>query len=580
MCRCHPMEKQHVGFLRANQKTLLMAFIVMASIAWIASGIGSIDFGRHWDEPVQADLVKAFKQHKTLLPILSTRDGFYNYPSFLYWISMIGGGVTWVAKKLLGGGASLSNNELSWIWTQATRTILFLIAIVPSVLSLLLLRKLKPFNWLSARFSALLLLSSWQLAYHAKWIAPDALLVPAVCFFILAITWRYNHRSLTGVPGLIASILPACIAGIAASIKYQGAILLASALVCEYQLMVANNARPSDYLRRSFEQLLAFVFFFLLITPGALIQPFDFAKDVMYESRHYATGHGKFLGAPAYDITNSTEYAIRLGSYIFTRLPLSSVFASVLVSLISGFGAYKLFRKDKGLAVSLYLWPVLLFVYYSTRHVFIARNFLLFLPVIAVGFGLGLDSLLERFPGKATGTVGKPNSWIVLAFAALLLASQFYILDSNLGVRAWLKSERGLGSSLADQKLMREFIGNKTSCLYASASVVQRYRIFDEKEHNSPTCREPLYLISTKDLIMANKKSKDQIILRAWPGTGSFHYNFLGPRDVDFDFYPEWIGMSRVLRFSKQEFQGIFYDSAVKSLSVKPYQISRGGSNE
>jgi hypothetical protein len=79
---------------------------------------------------------------------------------------------------------------------------------------------------------------------------------------------------------------------------------------------------------------------------------------------------------------------------------------------------------------------------------------------------------------------------------------------------------------------------------------------------------------------MANKKSKDQIILRAWPGTGSFHYNFLGPRDVDFDFYPEWIGMSRVLRFSKQEFQGIFYDSAVKSLSVKPYQISRGGSNE
>jgi hypothetical protein len=243
-------------------------------------------------------------------------------------------------------------------------------------------------------------------------------------------------------------------------------------------------------------------------------------------------------------------------------------------------GAYRLCRKEKGLAFTLYLWPVLLFIYYSTRHVFIARNFLLFLPVIAVGFGLGLDAILESFSGRATLAAAKPKSWIVIVFVALLLASQLYVVDSNLGARAWLKSERSLGSPVSDQQLMRDFIGNKNSCIYASASVVQRYHIFDEKGYDSSSCRDPLYLVSTKDLIMANKKLKGQAILRAWPGTGSFHYNFLGPRDVDFDFYPEWIGTSRVLRFNRQEFQGIFYDSAVKSLSIKPYQISRGGSND
>src|ERR1700747_1414217 len=61
-----------------------LAPVLLPLIILIGTGLRGLDFGLHWDErPWQIGPVKTMVESHTLLP------GYYDYPSFDYWLNLL-----------------------------------------------------------------------------------------------------------------------------------------------------------------------------------------------------------------------------------------------------------------------------------------------------------------------------------------------------------------------------------------------------------------------------------------------------------------------------------------------------------
>src|SRR5262249_14419325 len=70
--------------LRPGIRAWRYAPVLLPLMLLIGTGLRGLDFGLHWDErPWQIGPVKTMVQSHTLLP------GYYNYPSFDYWLNLL-----------------------------------------------------------------------------------------------------------------------------------------------------------------------------------------------------------------------------------------------------------------------------------------------------------------------------------------------------------------------------------------------------------------------------------------------------------------------------------------------------------
>jgi len=137
--------------------------------------------------------------------------------------------------------------------------------------------------------AALFLALSPTAAQHAHFITPDTY----VTFFAVAATLFALRVLRTGRTRdyLVAGAL----AGLAAGSKYNGIIALAP-LVVAHLLRVEWSARRWATWRRLLDRpfLLALgmaPLAFVISTPYAIITPRAFLSDILFEARHYASGH-------------------------------------------------------------------------------------------------------------------------------------------------------------------------------------------------------------------------------------------------------------------------------------------------
>src|SRR5262245_11150936 len=79
-----PRNNMYNGKSRPTALTLRCAPILLPLLILIGTGLWGLDFGLHWDErPWQIGPVKTMVQSHTLLP------GYYDYPSFDYWLNLL-----------------------------------------------------------------------------------------------------------------------------------------------------------------------------------------------------------------------------------------------------------------------------------------------------------------------------------------------------------------------------------------------------------------------------------------------------------------------------------------------------------
>ncbi len=375
--------------------------VLLPLLIFIGTGLYGIDFGRqHPDEPFLLRETLRSLQTENFLPRL------YNYPSVSYWLTFTGL-VPEVGKLLEGENAADLMQSLGYDYTLRVRAVFLLVsalAIVWVYLTVYTWRK----SIGEALAAACIIGFSWEAAYHARWIAPDAILMQ-----FGALTIFLTVKAVLQPEKKRWFYLAAVAAGLATGTKYTGGLFLLPVLMSVFWAGI-GAAAPCPRLYRQRFLILAgiiclFAVTYLLTTPGTLLDSEEFWKDVEYERQHYGeVGHHDQTVEPGID--HLSRNLIYLG-----RVALSYYDGIALIfTLLMLVGLAAAARENFYLTLLLLSFPVVYVLYMSSQRVMFVRNLLVVFPFMALLAARGLGLILE------VGRIRGVKMLFVAAMAVLL----------------------------------------------------------------------------------------------------------------------------------------------------------------
>jgi hypothetical protein len=435
----------------------------------------------------------------------------------LYWL-----GVSSVADRLAAHTGTLPDApfELHFFVMRA-RTLAMLVSSLGGIWTYLALRSSAlSVPVLSAAAGGAFYLLSWEFGYHSRWFAPDLICAQFIALFLFFLA----RAERTIEPGHMIRCAAAAI-GFAVSTKYTaGAALFALWAYVLLQNRLSSGARG----RMIVESALIAAGAYLIVTPGTVLDPFYFRHDVLYEVHHYATGHESFLGVHPYDIHGFWPYLSRLWEYLaFVMMSPQPAIAATL-AMMAAMGLVVTWRNSRPLGTALGFLLVFYSVFFSCQVVFIVRNFLLLLPIFAYLAAVGIDFAFEyaqslRIPLARTVAI----SVMVLALATIL------------GWNAW--EQISFGRSIATARnvpliqQVAEYLaqhGNMPIVLSPGLAAELGQPIGNAAQPN----RSARFIYRESELTSIDAK----LAFSPW-----MHHNFIdwiGPREVNLNYYPEWEG--------------------------------------
>ena len=377
-------------------------------------------------------------------------------------------------------------------------------------------------NWNTALFSAAFLGLSWEMAYHARWIAPEGILLQfAALTMMLALT-----SYLLSTPLSYARIWLFCTAaaaGLACGTKYQGAALLLPVLCTAAVLPRPHFSVKPLPLYLPLVGIFAGVF--VLTTPGIIAEPANVLRALFIEifgGKNENMGH---LVKPGLE-----HYALMI-SYISRVLlsPFQSV--SLLFFLLLIVGGWAVCIQDIKIALIFLCFPIFYFLFIGLQKTMLVRDVLVLLPFFAVLCALGVEYLLKisrvlkfcqyGIIGILTLCLLANAGW--MGYAALTITSRAEInydsfLDRYITKRP---NQKFVLSPLVSQKLT-------TSLPKTYENVVQEIRF------------------GVKVIFFS---SEAKVMKSQWPANHAGRYQLLGsgPYEINFDYYPDWIGDDRIV---------------------------------
>lgn len=391
------------GWVKDWRAAFAVAILAISLVVAMICVIVGIDFGEHWDENRLTDSVMSSIRTGLLLP------GWYNYPSASYDLLMM-----LVLPDIIvhSPGAVLEQLQLPEsapegmpALAEAIRNsdfllrgrVLFGLITVSTAVWCFAIARLLGRPVLEAALAAALLLGSWELGYHARWVAPDGPLMfaGAMAMFLMIGALVWEKRKLLWLHAAAAAV------GLAIGSKYPGGILVLPLMFTAFTLVRRRDAEASLAAVIGRTALLGLscgavaVVAFVVTTPAAVLSPWSFVEDVFREIWHYARAghHG-----------NSIQPGLQHGGAILEYLALE-VFSpwegiAVLLAGAAVAGAVAYARADRALAIVLLMMPVVYLVYFSTQKVMFVRNLMFVFPVLAIlsarGVSWGLSAIRQE----------------------------------------------------------------------------------------------------------------------------------------------------------------------------------------
>jgi len=494
----------------------LPGFLIFSIL--LGTGLWGLDFGFHWDEK------KLFFQVGKSLDSLTLLPQQYNYPSFSYWLTLSA-----TIPHLFGAVQKLGYTippirqhllivlESPAYLLQVRQIFLFLTSL--SVLwvyytSLVAWKR----HWLEAFVAAAAIGFSWEVAYHSRWIAPDGILMQFSALTLFGVVMAIKNPS---KPSWL--VVAAIAAGLGTGTKYQGVLLMIPVLTAAY-IISRENGGIRKLVPITLVILTLFGISYLFSTPGTILDPLRFFRDVVYELQHYQSDHyGQFIqpGLPHFWLI--LRYFTQVFFSHFQPIAILFLFLFLL-------GAYDLINENIAEAIVILSFPVLYLLFFSLQRVFIARNLLVVAPFLAILVGRGsyfVWDLLHNWRFRWL--------WMALITTALLVNASWLIYSAN---------------TITDRKtdrFIRElatYIDNHPQTSYfVSDRVTQDLQSLDTTEH--------------KNIVKTSFDQADFVILYASEGFSSkiewprnkpgLTSRVFGTWEVNFDYYPTWSGDDRIV---------------------------------
>jgi 4-amino-4-deoxy-L-arabinose transferase-like glycosyltransferase len=497
------------------------------------TGLRGIDFGRHWDDAGLLAQVRESLQKGRLLP------GIYNYPGVTYWLitlcALPGTPREWLTghegvplapgplpSTLIDPEDEAGGDRLPAGWPLSTRQdllrvrtvfLLFASLAVPAAYALARAWGLsRAFALIAAALAGL----SGELAYHSRWVAPDAILVPPVtaALALLTLAWRRPERPacLTGAAALVA---------LAMGTKYTAGFLVLPLAAVLARALVRRPRAPGPVLLGA---VLALCGTFLLTTPGALLEPGLLLSAIVHESAHYAAGH------VGHTVPAGLPHLLLNLRYLGLALPSPWIPVAVGFSLTAVVGLVLLVRDRPGLAAILLGSFAFLLMFMSWQRAMLPRNLLPWAALFALAFARGASGLvaLARF---------RPVQALVLALVTAALVAH----AAWLGVAA--RTIRTDHASRYAKAFLRD-VAEKGPSTYAVSAGLARHL---ESLVGADGVRELRHGATKgvrRNAVLASELAAAHC--EAWvpPGQPMTVY---GPLEVNLRYYPIWIGRERIV---------------------------------
>ncbi|MCB0035065.1 MAG: glycosyltransferase family 39 protein [Anaerolineales bacterium] len=471
-----------------------VCFCLLLGLCW-----WSLDSGFHWDEGIQIELVQQTLQSGSLLP------SWYNYPSMSYWLSL--------TSLLPHLPTAMTPPPLTdYLLDVSTRPrffmqvkFVFLLVSCLTVFWVYTAVRLTGRTPLEAAVAPAMLIGSWEMGYHMRWIAPDGILMQWGALWLLCMVAASQQKRLRWAYGAAA------VAGLACGTKYPGGLLLIPTL--GWIVWYLWEKRPSLWTSGCvlFTAALIAAAAYLLSTPGTLLQWPTFLSNVQYELNHYQQGHyGHTITAGWPHLKQMIIYltAVQLAPYRPLALFLSS---------LAMIGLGWLWRYQQATAVATVSFPVLYIAYFAMQNVMIVRNLLVLLPFGVWLTALGVLAVYDWLPQKRYQSL-----WVLLL--AGVIGINWY----------WL----GYSSFTIKERLTNRFTAEAVAYLSQQADMVWLSPAVADALHR-PQGNGPTAVIYAHELF---PQPTD------WPANNPDLYDRqFGPFEVNFAYYPSWIGNERLL---------------------------------
>jgi hypothetical protein len=188
---------------------------------------------------------------------------------------------------------------------------------------------------------------------------------------------------------------------VACSTKYPAGLLLIPILLANIQAQEESAKGYIKVVRGLAYTLLPFFGGYLLMTPGTLLDPLIFFKDIFYEMRHYQG---------AYDVQYIAPGLEHLGAmliYLAFVLPSHYPGIAALFFLCALVGIWIWLRESLAMGAVLMAFPVIYIGYFSLQQVMAVRNYLVLAPFLALFASRGIS-----FLGETLGQIQWRRIWI------------------------------------------------------------------------------------------------------------------------------------------------------------------------
>jgi hypothetical protein len=514
------------GFVR---KLALVAPVLLPYLILAGTGLLGLGYGKHWGEKLHLKRVDRSIATGTLLP-----DRFYQYPSVTYWMAFGSLGPPLVSILLEEGSSGhavaardgdkvgirdrLRAVVLSRDNILRTRGIFLLVSSL-AVVWVYLLQLAWGRHWSEALLAAMILAGSWEVAYHARWIAPDSVLMQfgALTMLFVVLAWKRPERR-------VWLWLAAVAAGLAVGTKYPSGLLLVPLLLVAYRswdrVSVLRGLVPV-----LFGTLAIFGLSYLITTPGTVLQPLDFLDDVLFEIHHYYE-----MGLAGHTVSGGSQHLGINVTYIVVSL--LSRFDPIAVALfgLSLLGVYAMVRESRRAAVIFLAFPVLYVLFMSIQSIMIPRNLQIVAPFLAVLAARGIGQSWRWIPR------GYPRAALVGVVATVLAANVAWLAYAAQTVRD-RDSDRFIREAvrhIEEHPQTRFFVSDK---VWADLAALGEAGHPNVTRDGSARVDEVLFYTSE-----ALQPPRDRPATRR-----NLTITWFGPWEVNLNYYPSWAGGDRIM---------------------------------
>jgi 4-amino-4-deoxy-L-arabinose transferase-like glycosyltransferase len=517
--------------LRDKSTKRWLSAVLLIWLGFVFVHLWSLDSGFHWDEGVQIRLVQQTVATADFLP------HWYNYPSISYWLSLLS-----LAPHL--PQAFFTNNSEAYL-SQITANARYFM----SIKALFLWAGSLAILWVAGAsrsmnlsrgaslVSTAVIATSWEVSYHLRWIAPDGLVMMWGALWLWLVS-QPSQRRLLGA---------AIVAGLATGTKYPAGLLLLPTLGAA---LLADSLHLSARLKRAGQLTLACGLAFVVSTPGAVLDTAVFVQNIQWEMAHYAQGHYGYTIAPG------LPHLWRMGQYLGLILlaPFKPVALFWLVLAVVGLVAQ--WHRQRNTAVVMLLFITLYVGYFSQQRVMIVRNLLLLVPFGALWIGWGVDTVRER-----VRTPAKQILWLT-AVTSLLLINAGWSAYAAVTIKQRAEPERFTAA------LANFITTHPERTFHVSPRVAQALQPYGAWPNVRPDEGETVVVFALEAFPEPT----------AWPANDPFLIERqFGPYDINFPYYPSWVGNDRVVLIRQTRIETFLIQPAPKAylpIIVRDYGIS------